>query len=515
MDKTTLATAQLDGELRDLSDTDIPAVTQSSSDLQSSLDTLNVTTGVLSNSALAANETSADMATSLGIVQAQLVNVNGAASDYAQQLAALDDAGQGNTQAAEALTAALAQENQASQNLTGAMDELNGSAGDLLTTIPVATQQLEAWNYSTTQLAASIGATTAQIDGPNGMITELTSFGDSLGPVATDLNNTTLAFNPLTTAVTALGTAATTAAAAVSSAASSVGSSSGGSGSGSGGSSSLDSTSPITVNGVQFSSIAAAVAAGAISAAYGQQLTSQLDQTEAAAQAAQTAAEAPDTTGVSTTPLTQPSYTAQVMEASQAAGLTDAQTAAAIQLGGAFENMPSWTAQDAVNEEEQAIAEQTEEANAPAQPGFSTIAAPTALATAEANTAAPASGSAGYAAYESAATTTTYPGSAQPLPSAGYNAAPTSLPLGYNAEAAAASEWTSANPSVPQMVNPYESSELAALFGGSTSSGNTATPAATGSQITINITGMTTQNAQSVAQQMVTALKNAGIGKLT
>ena len=136
-------------------------------------------------------------------------------------------------------------------------------------------------------------------------------------------------------------------------------------------------------------------------------------------------------------------------------------------------------------------------------------------ATAEANTAAPASGSAGYAAYESAATTTTYPGSAQPLPSAGYNAAPTSLPLGYNAEAAAASEWTSANPSVPQMVNPYESSELAALFGGSTSSGNTATPAATGSQITINITGMTTQNAQSVAQQMVTALKNAGIGKLT
>ena len=65
------------------------------------------------------------------------------------------------------------------------------------------------------------------------------------------------------------------------------------------------------------------------------------------------------------------------------------------------------------------------------------------------------------------------------------------------------------------MVNPYEYSELAALFGGSTSSGNTATPAATGSQITINITGMTTQNAQAVAQQMVTALKNAGIGKLT
>ena len=121
---------------------------------------------------------------------------------------------------------------------------------------------------------------------------------------------------------------------------------------------------------------------------------------------------------------------------------------------------------------------------------------------------APATGAAAY-------TTTTYPGSAQPLPSAGYNAAPTSLPLGYNAEAAAASEWTSANPSVPQMVNPYESSELAALFGGSTSSGNAATPAATGSQITINITGMTTQNAQSVAQQMVTALKNAGIGKLT
>jgi hypothetical protein len=269
-------------------------------------------------------------------------------------------------------------------------------------------------------------------------------------------------------------------------------------------------------------------------------------------------------------------------------------------VGGAFENTPGWTAQDAVNEEEQTVADQTAQANAPAQSGVSTgvaptsastaasnvataesalgatatpeqealasvsnspvtingtqyanfaaavaagaisqqaatnqenayaasfapaaatgeatTAAPTALATAEANTAAPASTASDYAAYESAATTTTYPGSAQPLPSAGYNAAPTSLPLGYNAEAAAASEWTSANPSVPQMVNPYESSELAALFGGSTSSGNTATPAATGSPITINITGVTTANAESVAQRMVTALKNAGIGKLT
>jgi chromosome segregation ATPase len=442
MDQTTLATSTLDGEMRDLSGDSIPAVTASSGDLASSLNTLTVTTNFLSNSADMASETSADLNTSLASIQAQLQNVNTTGSEYASQLAQLDDEGQGNTATAEALTLALGQENQASL-------DLQDSTGDV---------------YSAIQAAAYVAAQATPT---------FASFGNQIIDIATGAIVGSGAMNPLVDSVTDLGTASTATASAV------------------GDSSTSGLTGAVTDLGA-----AASDSASTVSSASNVTVASVNAAAAALNAGTETMAQFEATVGA---------YVATLQSAAASVGvaitsigsLTSASTGAA-STAGFSSSQPSGTqlSSDLVQTSSGDWEYSATGANGPgwyyqgAQQATGAVIGPSSSS----STSGPPTSS-GFSATEPAGATT----------------------VSATVADTSAGQWQ-------QTVGPegpgwYFQGGGMAVTGGSNYSpsatfGNgTATPAS--SPITINITGMTPANAQTVAQQMVTALKNAGIGKLT